>query len=168
MIGEREFRCHVDGLVPHPPARVLPPRKPLRKREAGLLIGWFLAFFDLAEFIVEWVWRGLVRLAKLLWRPVRGQVWSGGWKSEAGRFLVEVRWGRDRLVLEPGAGGVGVRVEEYEPGVRELSQRCVLRRLRGRRVELGFGDGSWVTVWLRSTPAGRRFQAQSEESAPSG
>ncbi|MFB7762500.1 MULTISPECIES: hypothetical protein [Streptomyces] len=119
-----------------------------------------LVIIDGLELILELLVEGLKRLAVAAWRPVRGQVWSGGWESEAGRFVVAVRESSRRAVLTPVAGGVRWRRPDQVVS-DAVPLACSVRRRRGRRVEIGFGDGSWVTVWMRSLPAAERFHSQS-------
>ncbi|MGW7294285.1 hypothetical protein ACWGIB_18095 [Streptomyces xiamenensis] len=116
-----------------------------------------LVLIDGLGLILDLVVEGLKRLAVAIWRPVRGQVWSGDWQSEAGRFVVAVRESSRRAVLTPGVGGVRWRRPDQVVS-DAVPLACSVRR---RRVEIGFGDGSWVMVWMRSSPAAERFHSQS-------
>ncbi len=158
MTGEGEFFCWVDYFVPRPPAPPTPREKQRGRGWGPLFVG--LMIIDGLGLILDLLVEGLKRLAVAIWRPVRGQVWSGGWESEAGRFVVAVRESSRRAVLIPGVGGVRWRRPDQVVS-DAVPLACSVRRRRGRRVEIGFGDGSWVTVWMRSLPAAERYHSQS-------
>ncbi|MFJ5708565.1 hypothetical protein [Streptomyces sp. NPDC093105] len=149
-----------------PPVRLLPRLERRRTRWRALrdffLFRFLLALpegpVEAASALVEpaqKVWRLLVRL----WA---GPGMRGGWESDAGRLLLAVHgayWTRDALradeancyVRVTDDGVVAVRAkwldveEEFgrvHAGVRRTPR---LRALR-RRVDIGFPDGSWLTV----------------------
>ncbi|MFD4375129.1 hypothetical protein ACFXKE_24055 [Streptomyces sp. NPDC059202] len=112
------------------------------------------------------LWRLLVRLAA-------GPGMRGGWDSDAGRLLLAVHaayWTRHALRTEEPecyvgvAGGiVSVRAEwapeeEAVAGAHAGVRRTPWPRALRRRVDIGFPDGSWLTVWAEGPGAAERLR----------
>lgn len=160
-----EFQVETAPYGRRPPVRRLSRHRRRTRLEA--LGGFFLfRFFSaLPEDPVEALaalFEPLRKAFRLLARIVVGPGVRGGWGSEAGCFLLaahEPYWVRDALRWEEveillaldADGGLSLRTpwQEDEDCVRftPTGARTTPRpRRRRRRVDIAFGDGSWVAV----------------------
>lgn len=169
------FKANLDPLAPIAvPRRYRPEREQRPKGEDRSFRGvgvvlvplyWVVAAvsFVVSPVVItlgrfdDWFWRGFgIR------RLIRGRVWEGGWRSEAGRFVVAVRGrgesGSFLLVLTDRR--MLILDRPYSPELEEPRLRAefprgsyLLRRephpaRHKDRVDIAFTDGSWLAVDL--------------------
>jgi hypothetical protein len=165
------FPMELDVLVPETLPKQYRRAKPEANEEARLKGGWRLLnplvgimwLVSIPAGLVEWAgtgtWRGFRRL-------FRGQTWSGGWESTAGRFICAVRTGpmnitgydnkkfalvlTDRRLLlmnipthpEREAAQLLTELPRGQFGRRREPHP----RRHGSRVDIAFPDSSWVAL----------------------
>ncbi|GAA3085495.1 hypothetical protein GCM10017562_64310 [Streptomyces roseofulvus] len=186
-MGATQFAVGLPRYGRRPPVRLLPPLE--RRTRWRALRDSFLVRFVVAlpDGPVEAAWALLEPARKAWWLLVRlwaGPGMRGGWESDAGRLLLAVHgayWTREGVradeancyVRVTDEGVVAVRAkwvdvgEEFgrvHAGVRGTPR---LRALR-RRVDIGFPDGSWLTVRTLTPGAAELLREVLEAEVPRG
>lgn len=173
-----EFEVSLPWYGRKPPIRRLPPLDRRRRRWRALRDFFLLRFlFALPEDPLEALGALLEPLRKA-WRVVvrlwAGPGMRGGWESDAGRLVVAVHgayWTRDALRTDEAdyrlrvAGSTVTARAGWVPedeaastahaGVRATPWPRALRK----RVDVGFPDGSWLTVRMTGSGAADRLRA---------
>ncbi|MFJ6410284.1 hypothetical protein ACIQK9_32655 [Streptomyces hydrogenans] len=173
-----EFGVGLPRYGRRPPVRRLPALEGRRRRRRALrdlfLFRFLLALpedpLEALAALVEPV-RKAWRLSVRLWA---GPGMRGGWESDAGRLLLAVHgayWTRDAVRTDEPACYVGVAggtltvratwVPEAEAVARAHAgvRRTPWPRALRRRVDVGFPDGSWLTVRAAGPGAAERLRA---------
>ncbi|MFI5544129.1 hypothetical protein ACIA6E_10135 [Streptomyces sp. NPDC051815] len=159
------------------------PAHPRRTRRRALrsffLFRFLIAFPDDALSALSALADPGRKAARLLTRLLAGPGMRGGWDGEAGRLVLAVHtayWVRDALRAEEADcrlvvadGRISVRAPWQDPSEARSGAHTGVRatpwprRLR-RRVDIGFADGSWLTV--RASGSGSASRLRELLSAP--
>ncbi|MGW7450969.1 hypothetical protein [Streptomyces sp. NPDC054787] len=169
----------------HRPGRALLPGSPAPERLQHRIGRFFLVRFltalpdDLADAVAALL-DPFERVARLFGRLLHGPALRGGWRSEAGRLALalygfhwthwhaETHGPRGTFAGEPGSRGkITVRppwrrgdpAREFHTAVCSLRRVPRLRR-RPYRVDLAFGDGSWLALRMDTRADAVRLRAQ--------
>ncbi|MFB7940425.1 hypothetical protein [Streptomyces sp. NPDC056049] len=173
-----DFAVGLPEYARRPPVRRLPPLGGRRRRWRALGDLFLFRFlFALPESPLEAL-GALVEPLRKAWlflvRLWAGPGMRGGWGSDAGRLVLAVHaayWTRDALRTDEAdcrvgvaGGSVTVRAEWVPEGEAAGAAHTGVRatpwpRATRRRVDIGFPDGSWLTVRARRPEAADRLRA---------
>jgi hypothetical protein len=168
------------GMIRHRVPRQYRPVKPSRSEPMGPLRKAVLAIamplnvvFNLGQAAAELMSAGLRALLSALVTPLRGRPFKGGWRSQAGQFVIAVRTGpssttsydndrtlmafTDRRVLLVHHRRLGPEfLGEFDRA--QLGQAEIRHWTFSDRVDLHFGDGSLAAVDV-ATPQAEALRA---------
>uniref|UniRef100_A0AAU2JXT1 Uncharacterized protein n=1 Tax=Streptomyces sp. NBC_00049 TaxID=2903617 RepID=A0AAU2JXT1_9ACTN len=150
---------------------------PLLRRVGGFFLFRFVRALpdDLADAVAA-LSDPFERAGRWAGRLVHGPALRGGWGSEAGRLALalhgfhwthwhtETEGPRATFAATPGTLTVRPPWGRGDPGREARTAACALRRVprlrrRPRRVDVAFGDGSWLSLRMNTHRDAARIRA---------